>query len=86
MASEETSEQRVQRRRWIAVGLKFGLVFYIVALLNGILLIMEHELPLKYAGVGLTVGILLILGFWKSLRKLQQLELDDHASPGSSPQ
>jgi hypothetical protein len=74
VAREETPEESQKRRGRTKTIIKVNLVFYAVALLDGIRLVLQGTIPLKYAIVGITVVILLIASFWNLLRKLTKLE------------
>lgn len=84
----ETPEEGKQRRTFAMIGIKIGLIFFVLALLNGIRLVVQNVVPWKYAIVGLSVDILLIATLWISLRRLNQIELASRAAskPDSFPQ
>lgn len=45
-------------------GLKIGIALYVVILLNGLGLIVQRTVPLRYALPGLLIDVLLIAVFW----------------------
>ncbi len=67
-----TTTERDKRISWGSKALKLAIVFYGLALLNGIRLVLQHEVPWKPAIVGVTVDIVLIAGFWISLKRLKR--------------
>jgi len=73
-AATETPEEGELRRARAAQGLKAGLVLYFLILLNGIRLVVQGEIPLRYAIPGLAIDLFLIVVFWTSLRRLKRLE------------
>jgi hypothetical protein len=73
-AKIETPEESKLRRSRATKGLKAGLVLWGLILLNGIRLVVQHEVPWIYAVPGLTVDVLLIVVFWISLKRLRKFE------------
>jgi len=73
-AAVETAEEGRIRRARAAIGIKVGLVLWGLIFLNGIRMVVEHEVRWLYAVPGLAVDILLIVVFWNSLRRLKKFE------------
>jgi uncharacterized membrane protein len=86
LAKDETAEEAKRRRATATKGLKAGLVLYVLILLNGIRLVVQREVPLKYAIPGLVIDILLIAVFWTSLRRLNRFELNNQTARQQIPQ
>jgi hypothetical protein len=61
-------------RSWMTKAIKAGLVIYVLGLLNGIRLVAEHAIPLKYAVVGFTICIALIAAHWRALGRLDKIK------------
>lgn len=68
----ETPFEGDQRRKLAAKGLKGGLILYGLILLNGIRLVLEGDVPWRYAIPGLAIDLLMIGVCWFCLRRLQK--------------
>jgi hypothetical protein len=71
----ETPDERDLRRNRALKWLKVGLVFYLLAMLNGIRVVLQGEIPWRYSIPGFTIDILLIVAFWISIRRLKSAEM-----------
>jgi hypothetical protein len=60
-------------RSWMRKAIRAGLVIYVLGLLNGIRLVAEHAIPIKYGLVGFTICIALITAHWKALKRLDKI-------------
>jgi len=86
LVKDKTAEEAKPRRAAPTKWLKAGLVFYVLALLSGIRLIVQREVPLKYAIPGLAIDIFLIAVFWRSLRRLKKFDLNNQTTREQTPQ
>jgi len=68
----ETPIEGDQRRKFAVKGLKGGLILYSLILLNGIRLVLEGEVPWRFAIPGVAIDLFIIGGCWFSLRRLQK--------------
>ena len=70
----ETPFERTRRQSETAKGLKVGLVVWGLIFLNGIRLLLQGEVPWKYAIPGLTIDLFLIVVFWISLNRVKKAQ------------
>jgi len=75
---ESTEESKLRKSSGKRV-LQTGLVLYVLILLNGIRLVVEHSVPWAYAIPGLAMDIFLIAVFGWLLRRLKKTEAGDAA-------
>jgi hypothetical protein len=80
----ETTVERKRRINYGRKGLKIGMFFYSLFLLNGIRAIVQGEIPWKPAIVGIAVDILVIAGCWICLKRLNRFSEDSSANRGRS--
>jgi choline-glycine betaine transporter len=73
-ATIEGAEQAHLRRVRTVKGLKTGLIVWGVILLNDIRMLLQRTIPWTVAIPGFVVVLLMIVGTWVSLRRLQEAE------------
>ena len=69
---------------WMRTAIKAGFAIYVLGLLNGVRLVLEGAIPFKYALVGFTVCVALILAHWKALKRLDEIK-HIATTPGARP-
>ena len=73
-ASIETADQRARRRTRAIKGLRVGLVVWILIFLNDVRMLVQRDIQLIPAIVGMSVVAVLIVVSWTSLRRLKAAE------------
>jgi uncharacterized membrane protein SirB2 len=85
-AKIETGQKGHLRRVRAIKGLKIGLIVWGVILLNDFRMLLEHTIPWTVALPGLAIVLLMVVGTWISLKRLQRAEAAaPEARPGQAP-